>query len=75
MKESTRQKLKVVSTATRFFSAGVMVGAGAFAIWARRSGILSDDIRLTFVFMLVLPVVLSLAHLPGLILLIGDGIS
>jgi hypothetical protein len=75
MKESTRQQLMVVSTAWRFFFSGVLVGAGAFAVWAEFSGMIADDIRLTFVFMLLLPVLLLFAQVPALILQIGDGVS
>ena len=75
MKESTQQKLKATSTALRFFCTGVVIGASVFGVWAHHANMLSNGIRLTFGFMLVLPVVLLLGHIPALILQIGEGVS
>jgi hypothetical protein len=75
MKESTRQKLNVVSTASRYFSGGVSVGACALAAWAVRSDLIADDFRLAFFLMFFCPAVVVIGLLPAGVLQIADGIT
>ena len=75
MNDSIRDIMKKMSTGFRFFFAGSIVGAGAVAIWAKHMGVSSDNPRMAFGLILALPVVILLAHLPALIIQIGDGVK
>lgn len=75
MNEKTHHKLKVLSNGIRVFVLGVLVGSSALAIWAKHVDILTDDVRLVFVFMLAAPALVFVSVMPALMIEILDGIS
>ena len=75
MKNTKLHTMKYLSNVTRWFSAGFVVGASAFAIWGMKVGVLEDDVRLRFAFILGAPSVIFLGMLPGLWLQFSEGIS
>lgn len=75
MNEKTHHRLKILSNGIRVFVLGALVGSSAFAIWAKHVDILTDDVRLIFVFMLGAPALVFLSVMPAFMIEILDGIS